>query len=96
MANGTYTNEELVDSIILDLNNLTKELVGGQYIQFCNVVTNMGKKLFNLRNGIKADIDSKDKVIEQLKEQLRNMGQDIEELTADEFVDKYFKKDGAN
>ena len=96
MANGILTNSELVDSLILDLNNLPKNLIDGQFIHFCDIVSQMGQKLVNLRQGIKADLDNKDKVIEQLKEQLKNAGTEIEEITPEEFIEKYGKKDGAN
>ena len=95
MANGTYTNSELVDTIIVDINNMIKEALSGQYVQICYIVTGMTQKLMNLKKGIDADLASKDKVIEQLKEQLRNLGQDIEDLSAEEFVKKYVEKDGA-
>lgn len=95
MAKGLYTNEELVDSLILDLNNLPKELFDGQFIQFCTLVGQMGQKLALLKNNIPADIESKDKVIEELKQQLRNMGQEIEELSPGEFIKKFGTKDGA-
>lgn len=88
MAKGMYTNSELVETLIVDLNNLTKELASGQYIQFCTIVSRMGQKLINLRKNIDADLESKNKTIEQLKNQLRNLGQDIEDFTAEEFVGK--------
>lgn len=94
MANGTYTNVELVDTLIVDLNNLPKELMDGQFIQFCTLVSQMGQKLINLRKGIKADIDSKNKIIEQLKAQLREAGAEVEDMTPEEFIEKHGKKDG--
>lgn len=94
MGKGIYTNVELIESLILDLNNLPKELVDGQFIQFCTLVSQMGQKLANLRNGVQNDIDSKNKVIEQLKEQLRNAGAEVADYTPQEFLDK-MKKDGA-
>lgn len=89
MANGLYTNMELIDSIILDLNNLPKELFDGQYIQFCTLVGQMGQKLAALRKGVPADIESKDRVIESLKEQLRHAGRDVVDMSIDEFVKEY-------
>ena len=95
MGKGVYTNSELVDTIIVDVNNMIKEALSGQYVQICYIVTGITQKLMNLKKGIDADLASKDKVIEQLKDQLRNLGQDIEDLTAEEFIEKYGKKDGA-
>lgn len=96
MAKGLYTNEELVDSLILDVNNLPKELFNGQFIQFCTLIEQMGQKLALLRKGIPADIENKNKIIEELKQQLRDMGQEIVEMTPDEFVQKLGKKDGVD
>lgn len=86
MANGTYTNSELVDTLILDLNNLPKQLIDGQYIQFCSVVAQMGQKLINLREGIKKDLEGKDRTIEQLKQALRNTGQVVEDMTPEQLI----------
>ena len=79
MANGIYTNAELVDTLITDLNTLPRDLIDGQYIHACAIIAQMGQKLLNLRNGIKADLDGKDRVIEELKEQIRRMGADVED-----------------
>lgn len=96
MANGLLSNSELVDTLIVDLNNLPKYLMTGQYIQFCNIVTQMSQKLINLRTGIKADLDSKDNVIESLKETIRNMGEDVKDVSIEEYMEKYAIKDGAD
>ena len=96
MANGLLSNSELVDTLIVDLNNLPKHLMTGQYIQFCNTVSQMGQKLINLRTGIKADLDSKDNVIESLKETIRNMGEDVKDVSVEEYMKKYAIKGGAD
>lgn len=64
---GLYDNEGLCDTLISDCNSLVKQACSGQYIQFCNTVVRMVQKLVNLKNGIKKDIASKDKIIEELK-----------------------------
>lgn len=94
MAKGILTNAELVDTLIVDLNNLPKQLLAGQFIQACAIVTQMGQKLINLRKGIADDLKYKDERIEQLKEQLRNLGAEVTDMTPDEFMQKYDKKDG--
>lgn len=93
MAKGLLTNAELVDTLIVDLNNLPKELLAGQFIQACSIVAQMGQKLINLRKGIADDLKYKDERIEQLKEQLRNLGAEVTDMTPDEFVQEY--KNGA-
>jgi len=96
MANGFYNNQELVDTIIVDLNNAIKEQMTGQYIQACRIVAQISQKLINLRNGIDNDLKNKDRVIENLKEQLRDAGAEITEMSPEEFVEKYGKKGGVN
>ena len=95
MTKGLFNSEELIDTIIVDMNNMIKEALSGQYVQICYIVTSMTQKLMNLKKGIEADLASKDKVIEQLKDQLRAAGAEVEDMTPEEFVKKYGKKDGA-
>lgn len=64
---GLYDNEGLCDSLLIDLNNLPKMLMTGQYIQFCTTVASMGQRLVNLKKGIKADMDSMKEKVEELK-----------------------------
>lgn len=95
MANGIYSNAELVDTLIVDLNTIPKDLIDGQFVHACAIIAQMGQKLMNLREGIKADLDGKDKTIEQLKETIRNLGQEVQDLTPEEFMKEFCKKDGA-
>lgn len=64
---GLYDNAGLCDTLVNDCNNLVKYVCSGQYIQFCNTVVQMTLKLANLQKGIKADLASKDEIIEELK-----------------------------
>lgn len=64
---GLYDNEGLCDSLVSDLNSLSKYLMNGQFIQYCAVVTGMAQKLVNLKKGIKADLDSMKEKVEELK-----------------------------
>lgn len=86
------TNEELVDTLLSDLNSLLKNAVSGQYIQACVIVTGMSQKLLNLKGGIKKDIDSKNRIIESLKGQLRELGAEVTDMSIEEFM----KKDGVD
>ena len=92
MANGLLTNEELIDSLIIDLNNLPKLLMEGQNIAFCSTVSAMGHKLRNLKHGVTSDLESKVKVIEELKRQLQNANINLKEMTMEEYIKM---KDGA-
>lgn len=53
--------------MIVDCNNLEKHLVIGDYLIFMQTVLQMVQKLKNLKKGISAEIDSKNKIIEELK-----------------------------
>ena len=92
MSKGLYTNEELTQSLIGDLNESVKLLMNGQYIVFCDRVSQMGQKLLNLKKGIKSDTDNKNKVIEELKRQIKELGGELTDMTPEE----YFKKDGGS
>lgn len=88
-----FTNEELVDTMISDLNDLLKNAASGQYIQACVIIAGMAQKLINLKGGIKKDIDNKNKVIETLKEHIRNLGEEVTDMSIEEYMKK--QKDGA-
>ena len=96
MANGLYTNSELVDTIIVDLNKLIAEVVNGQFIQACSIVTQISQRLLNLRTNIDADLKSKDEVIEDLKAAIRSHDHEIIGLNPEPPVAKNNEKDGAN
>ena len=80
------TNEELVDTLISDLNSLLKNAASGQYIQACVIVTGMSRKLINLKGGIKKDIDNKNRIIETLKEHIRNLGEEVTDMSIEEYI----------
>lgn len=58
---------EIIDSIILDCNNLAKHLFAGEYIAFCGLLTQVVQKLIKLRETAKTEIENKDKIIDELK-----------------------------
>lgn len=91
MANGLYTNAELMDSVIVDLNNTLKELFSGQYIQACCNVTQMSQKLVNLRNTIDNDLKNREETITHLKQILRDNGIDVVDATSEEMLKKGYK-----
>lgn len=84
MANGIYTNSELVKSILVDLNNLLKQQAIGEHVTACVIVSGMAQKLTNLMNTIDNDLKNRDETIEQLKEALRQCGHEIVEVSPEE------------
>lgn len=83
MANGIYTNSELVKSLVADLNALIKNELCGEYVMACAIVTGMTQKLMNLQKTIDNDLKNRDETIEMLKERLRACGQEVVEVPAD-------------
>lgn len=87
MANGLYNSEELIDTLIQDLNNLPKHLIGNQFILFCATVEMMGQKLYKLKDGIRHDMADREETIADLKDQLRQAGVDIVDMNPKEFIE---------
>ena len=90
---GLFTNEELIDTIILDINSVGKYIMSSNYVGVCNTVVHIVQKLTNLKDGIKNDMKHKDEVIEDLKQQLRLYNPDLTEVTPKQFIED-LKKDG--
>lgn len=86
MANGLYTNAELIETIIDDLNTFLMFQVSGKHVQACAIVTGMAQKLVNLRATIDNDLKNRDKTIEMLKERLRDCGQEVIEVPAEQYM----------
>lgn len=64
---GLLDNEGLCDYIASNLNNAVRSLVNGNTLQFCQKVSEITTQLAHLKKGIKDDIDSKDRIIDELK-----------------------------
>lgn len=86
MANGIYSNSDLVKSLVADLNALIKNELCGEYVMACAIVTGMTQKLMNLQKTIDNDLKNRDETIEMLKERLRACGQEVIEVPADEYA----------
>lgn len=65
--NGLFSSDELIDSMIVDCNNIPKRLAEGQYIAFCGLIFQLGQKLARLKEGVKNDLKARDDSIEELK-----------------------------
>lgn len=82
---GLYDNEGLIDSIIVDLNDILKNMAAGQYIRICNLVVGMTQKLTCLKNSVKEELACKDQQVadlfnlnKELERQLNGLPEDIE------------------
>lgn len=77
---GLMDNEGLCDSLLLDLNNLPKVLMTGQYIQFCAKVSSMAARLANLKKGIADDMQSMKDKVEELKRMNNDLVKQLSEI----------------
>lgn len=64
---GLFDSEGICDKGVSLLNSAVKDLVTGQYIAFCDKVTQVTRIFANLKTGIKADRESLQEKIEDLK-----------------------------
>ena len=87
-SGGLYDNEGLIDTLISDCNSAVKACVSGQYIAFCNTMVQMVRKLANLKKGIQSDMATRDQTIEDLKNQLREVGVEIVDMDPQEVMEK--------
>ena len=78
-GNGLYDNEGVCEAGILALNNAVKNLTAGQYIAFCDGVSQVAKILANLKNGIKEERVSNEQTIEELKRQNAALQEQLEQ-----------------
>lgn len=94
MSKGLLSNTELIDSITADCNNAVKALASGQGIVFCGLMVGIVRKLGNLKEGVLNDMKNREQTIETLKEELRNCGMEVRDMSPRTFI-KQFEKDGA-
>ena len=96
MADGLLTNCEMIDSIMVDMNNVLKEQQSGQFIQACCTVAQMTQKLLNLRKTIDDDLKSRERTIEDLKNMLRAAGCETVDVPVEKLQFNDVGKDGGN
>lgn len=58
---------EIIDSMISDLNNLLKNMAAGQYIRVCSITMEIVQKLTGLKEEIKTANNSLEEKIDNLK-----------------------------
>lgn len=84
MANGLYSNDELIDSLIVDCNEAVKSISSGQFIQWCKLMYEMVVKLAKLQNGIKNDLASREETITMLTQRLKDAGMEVQTINVNE------------
>ena len=66
-GSGLFDNEGMCDKGILIANDAVKDLTTGNYIAFCNKISQIAKIFANLKDGIRADRESLEANVEELK-----------------------------
>ena len=92
MGKGLYTNEELIDSLLIDLNGSVRNIVNGNYIAWCKGVEEIAQKLIVLKKSVADEIENKNRRIEELKQNLHDCGVEVKDIPIKEFI----KKGGEN
>jgi hypothetical protein len=65
---GLFDSNGLIDTLIVDCNELPKKLACGEYVSFCGLIVEMVQKLALLKKGITKDRES---LQDQVKELIR-------------------------
>ncbi len=66
-GNGLYDNVGLIETLIVDCERVMKALVSGEYMRFSALMVGMVQKLNNLHDGVKNDMESLKKQVEDLQ-----------------------------
>lgn len=89
MANGLYSNEELIESLILDCNNAVNAAMGSNGIQWCKIMLDMVVKLTNLKEGIANDMKNREETITMLTQRLKDSGAEVHTVDINELGAEY-------
>lgn len=65
--------DEIIDSIINDINDSMKQIMTGQYVLFGGIIHQAAQNLISLKTAIAKDITKKNETIELLKNQLKTV-----------------------
>lgn len=66
-GNGLFDSVGLIDSLIVNCNELVQTLTAGKYVLFCSIIVGMVQKLSRLKEGVKSDLESRENQIADLK-----------------------------
>lgn len=88
MANGLYTNEELIDTLIVDCDNAVNAVIAGHGVQWCKLMYEMVVKLTNLKKGVISDMKNRDENISILRQMLKDAGVEMQEVDLNELEDR--------
>lgn len=81
---GFFDSDGLIDTLVVDCNELMRSISSGMYVQFCGKIVEMVQKLSTLKNGIKADRNSLEEQNTQLKQMRNEFSDDAPAVSEDE------------
>lgn len=93
MANGLFSNEELIDSMIVDCNKAVSAIAGGNGIVWCRIMVDLVTRLANLKEGIRNELKNRDETINMLTDRLQNTDMAVQSVDISEILRQ--KKEGA-
>ena len=64
---GLMDAEGLIDTLIVNCNDLPKAMAAGEYVKFCGMIVEMVQKLAQLKIGIRNDMKSLQNRIDEMK-----------------------------
>lgn len=64
---GLLDNIGLIDTLIVNCNDLPKAMAAGEYVKFCGMIVEMVQKLAQLKIGIRNDMKSLQNRIDEMK-----------------------------
>lgn len=70
---GLYDSVGLIDTLIVDCNDLPKALFDGQNVRFCGLVVQMVQKLAQLKEGVKTDLESRNRLIREQQDEIKTL-----------------------
>lgn len=71
---GLFDAVGLIETLIIDCNEIPRLLIGGHGVAFCTKIVEMVQKLSNLKTGVAHDIADRDEQIKELQAQIERGG----------------------
>ena len=70
---GLFDYKGVIDSLIVNCNELPRSLFNGRNVLFCSILSEMVQKLSILRDGVKNDLESRESIIEEKNAVIKNL-----------------------
>lgn len=64
---GLLDTDGMIDNTIIACNQAIKDLIDGQYINFCARINNISQMLVALKSGVKSELEAAKAKVEEMK-----------------------------